>query len=132
MLIWNAHGTHLVLVFKQLLEDFAESILEMFSLKVSNNCQWRCYRCAEIRHSEERSKLRYPHMLKSYSHDTNVCSWPDLKIFGEVNMNSEEIHTEGITSLLCGIHPGCLGLHAGYCRKNISLLFVSFSFSTSI
>lgn len=39
MLIGHAHGAHLVLVFKQLVADFAGSILEICFLKVSANCQ---------------------------------------------------------------------------------------------
>lgn len=124
MLIWNFHGAHLVLVFKQLLADFAGSILEICSLKVSANCQWRCYMCRWDLHFEERSKSRYPHMLKSDRCDSNVCSWLQLKSFEELNMNSEEIHKEGIASLFLWYPPKMLFLlHGRYHTKSVIFVF---------
>lgn len=46
VLVWHTSGTHPMIAFKQLFAAFSGSILESCSFKVSVNCQWRCYRCA--------------------------------------------------------------------------------------
>lgn len=127
MLIWHAHDAHLVLVCKQLLADFAGSILEMYSLKVSANCQRRCYRCAEMRLAlwgkiqvEISSHAGVTVVMTMWAYDLNwkvfkgsiwiqkKYTWRELPVFFVVS-------THNAVSVTCKI--------IAYCRKTVIIVF---------
>lgn len=123
---WHARGAHLVVVCKQLLADFAGSILEMYSHKVSANCHWRSYRCAEMRLAlwgkiqvEISSHAGVTVVMTMLAYDLNwkvfrgsiwiqkKYTWRELPVFFMVS-------THNAISVTCKI--------IAYCRKNIIIV----------
>lgn len=107
MLIWHVSGTHPVTVFKQLFAAFAGNILETCSLKIPANCQWRCYRCADESHTLRKNPSQgiltcwrvitvVPMFVKVLILVIFEDKLKSFELIWEVNMNSEEIHTEGL------------------------------------
>lgn len=120
-LLWCTYGVGFLNNCLQILQEvFLKCLLSKYQLIVSEGAtgvqRWDL-------HIEEISKSRYPHELKSSSCGTNVYSHPELKSFEEVNMNSKDIHTEGLP-LFCMVSTKMLFLlHARYCRKTAIFAF---------